>query len=117
MVALHLALLRDSRQHGIDAAFTRLRATRVQAEANTPAIPADFIARTAAAFKGSPPDKAAFFGYLAGLPKDDPGFAALIGVVQTALFMSDPIHADASALTGAYADVWQQILDAYKGER
>jgi len=119
MLKLHLALLRDCKANGIEATFARINAAQsAMTNAAQPdfSVPPDFVTRCAAALKGAPNDKAALFGYLAGLPTDDPSFAALVGVVKTALFMSDPAFADASALSGIHADTWQTILTQFKGD-
>ena len=119
MLKLHLALLRDCKANGIEATFARINAAQsATTNAAQPdfSVPPDFVTRCAAALKGAPNDKAALFGYLAGLPTDDPSFAALVGVVKTALFMSDPAFADASALSGIHADTWQTILTQFKGD-
>ena len=104
-----LALLRDCRTSGIEAAFAKVKAP-------TPTVlpfAADLMPRSLAALLGGPDDKRAHARYLAELAATvtDPDYQALIGALQSALVGGDLSQAGQN-LRGIYAHAWRSMLAA-----
>jgi hypothetical protein len=84
---------------------------RLSAPANPPALPADFVARCVGGLAGGMEQKMSLADELAAMAKAsaDGGALALIDTVQRALFGA-PLESLGQGLSGAQAQVWQEIL-------
>ena len=84
---------------------------KLQAPANPPVLPADFVARCVAGLTGDIAQKMSLADELAAMAKasTDSGELTLIATVQRALFGA-PLESLGQELSGAQAQVWQEII-------
>ncbi len=123
-LSMMIAVLRDARQNGVDAAVQHLRQADQQAREKMAAaesfqppeeeawdgpIPPGFADRCVAGLLGKRAEREALFNYLEALPLRDPGLSALVKVVKLAILGSNPRKLGGE-LSGVFAETWQEIV-------
>lgn len=106
ILELHLALLRDCKASGIEAAFAKFASP----QHNDLLFERELIPRSIAALLGSPREKMAHMQYLTSLANEtaDHNVKSLIHTIQLALFSSD-LSQLGYELQGIYRQVWETI--------